>query len=111
MPDALIETGNVDIIKTPLENDSADISGKAIEYLVEQSEKIDDIQAPLVNCTDLGPDLAKRMYWWVSAALRKSIVQRFDIDSVELDKSIERAVKDLMGEPSTRPRTPIVPIT
>ena len=97
--DALIETGNVDIIKTPLENDSADISGKAMEYLVEQSEKIDDIQAPLVNRTNLGPDLAKRMYWWVSAALRKSIVQRFDIDSVELDKSIERAVKDLMGEP------------
>ena len=97
--DALIETGNVDIIKTPLENDSADISGKAMEYLVEQSEKIDDIQAPLVNRTNLGPDLAKRMYWWVSAALRKSIIERFDIDSVELDKSIERAVKDLMGEP------------
>ena len=39
------------------------------------------------------------MYCWVSAALRKHIVERFGIDSVELDKSIERAVKDLMGEP------------
>ena len=42
------------------------------------------------------------MYWWVSAALRKSIVEHFDIDSVELDKSIERAVKDLMGEPISK---------
>lgn len=39
------------------------------------------------------------MYCWVSAALRTHIVERFGIDSVELDKSIERAVKDLMGEP------------
>ena len=31
--------------------------------------------------------------------MRKHIAERFDIDSVELDKSIERAVKDLMGEP------------
>ena len=100
--EALIGTGNVDVIKTLLENENADISGKAMEYLVEQSEKIDDIQVPLINRGDLGPDLAKRMYWWVSAALRKSIVERFDIDSVELDKSIERAVKDLMGEPISK---------
>lgn len=100
--EALIGTGNVDVIKTLLENENADISGKAMEYLVEQSEKIDDIQVPLINRSDLGPDLAKRMYWWVSAALRKSIVEHFDIDSVELDKSIERAVKDLMGEPISK---------
>ncbi|MBT6284635.1 MAG: DUF2336 domain-containing protein, partial [Rhodospirillaceae bacterium] len=100
--EALIGTGNVDVIKTLLENENADISGKAMEYLVEQSEKIDDIQVPLINRGDLGPDLAKRMYWWVSAALRKSIVEHFDIDSVELDKSIERAVKDLMGEPISK---------
>ena len=100
--EALIGTGNVDVIKTLLENENADISGKAMEYLVEQSEKIDDIQVPLINRSDLGPDLAKRMYWWVSAALRKSIVEHFDIDSVELDKSIERAVKDLMGKPISK---------
>ena len=47
--EALIGTGNVDVIKTLLENENADISGKAMEYLVEQSEKIDDIQVPLIN--------------------------------------------------------------
>ncbi|MGB0630582.1 MAG: DUF2336 domain-containing protein [Alphaproteobacteria bacterium] len=97
--DALIETGNVDVIKTLLENDNADISGKAMEYLVEQSEKIDDIQVPLVNRGDLGPDLAKRMYWWVSAALRKHIVEHYRIDEADLDDKIQDAIHDiLVGE-------------
>ncbi len=97
--DALIDTGNVDVIKTLLENENADISGKAMEYLVEQSEKIDDIQVPLINRNDLGPDLAKRMYWWVSAALRKHIVEHYSIDEAGLDDKIQDTILDILGIP------------
>jgi uncharacterized protein (DUF2336 family) len=95
--EALIGTGNVDVIKTLLENENADISGKAMEYLVEQSEKIDDIQVPLINRSDLGPDLAKRMYWWVSAALRKHIVEHYRIDEADLDDKIQDTIHDILG--------------
>lgn len=95
--EALIGTGNVDVIKTLLENDNADISGSAMEYLVEQSENIDDIQVPLINRGDLGPDLAKRMYWWVSAALRKHIVEHYQIDEAELDDQIQDTIHDILG--------------
>lgn len=95
--EALIGTGNVDVIKTLLENENADISGKAMEYLVEQSEKIDDLQVPLINRNDLGPDLAKRMYWWVSAALRKYIVKHYSIDEVGLDDKIQDTIHDILG--------------
>ncbi|MFT7569392.1 MAG: hypothetical protein ACI9JL_000411 [Paracoccaceae bacterium] len=95
--EALIGTGNVDVIKTLLENNNADISGTAMEYLVEQSEKIDDIQVPLINRGDLGPDLAKRMYWWVSAALRKHIVEHYQIDEAELDDKIQDTIHDILG--------------
>ena len=95
--EALIGTGNVDVIKTLLENDNADISGSAMEYLVEQSENIDDIQVPLINRGDLGPDLAKRMYWWVSAALRKHIVEHYRIDEAELDDKIQDTIHDILG--------------
>jgi uncharacterized protein (DUF2336 family) len=94
--EALIGTGNVDVIKTLLENENADISGNAMEYLVEQSEKIDDIQVPLINRGDLGPDLAKRMYWWVSAALRKHIVEHYRIDEAELDDKIQDTIHDIL---------------
>ena len=105
--DALIGTGNVDVIKTLLENDNADISGKAMEYLVEQSEKIDDIQVPLINRNDLGPDLAKRMYWWVSAALRKHIVEHYRIDEAELDDKIQDTIHDILGGEGQIDNTPM----
>ena len=97
--DALVETDNNDVIRTLVENRGAIISGETLERIVGRSESQIDLQNPLLRRSELSPLLAKRMYWWVSAALRKSIVDRFDIDSVELDKPIERAVKDLMGEP------------
>ncbi|MDC3347063.1 DUF2336 domain-containing protein [bacterium] len=101
--EALIGTGNVDVIKTLLENENADISGKAMEYLVEQSEKIDDIQVPLINRGDLGPDLAKRIYWWVSAALRKHIVEHYRIDEAELDDKIQDTIHDILGGDGSGP--------
>ena len=101
--EALIGTGNVDVIKTLLENENADISGKAMESLVEQSEKIDDIQVPLINRGDLGPDLAKRMYWWVSAALRKHIVEHYRIDEAELDDKIQDTIHDILGGDGSGP--------
>ena len=100
--EALVETDNNDVIRTLIENRGARISGATMERIVDRSEKQPELQNPLLRRTELSPPLAKKMYWWVSAALRKSIVERFDIDSVELDKSIERAVKDLMGEPISK---------
>ena len=96
--DALIDTGNVDVIKTLLENESAEISGTAMEYLVEQSEKIDDLQVPLINRDDLGPDLAKRMYWWVSAALRKHITEHYRIDEADIDDKLQDVILDILGD-------------
>ena len=37
-----------------------------MEYLVEQSKRVDTYQNPLLKRPDLEPDLAKRMYLWVS---------------------------------------------
>lgn len=104
--EALIDTGNVDVIKTLLENDNAEISGSAMEYLVEQSQSIDEIQVPLVHRTDLSPDLAKRMYWWVSAALRKHIIEHYQIDAADLDDKLQDAIHDIL-EDGAHDETPL----
>jgi len=93
--DALVETQNVDVIKTLLENHSAQISRSTMEYLVEQSQRVDTYQNPLLRRPELDPSLAKRMYWWVSAALRRHILDHFEVDPVELDHAMEDAVSDL----------------
>jgi uncharacterized protein (DUF2336 family) len=68
-------------------------------YLVDQSETRDAYQKPLLDRTDLGAALAKRMYWWVSAALRTHIVEHYDVDPTELDRNIESTIKTLIDAP------------
>jgi uncharacterized protein (DUF2336 family) len=101
--DALVNTGHTDVIKSLLENHGAEIGNATLEFLVEQSKRVDAYQSPLVGRPDLPADLAKRMYWWVSAALRRHIVAAFDIDATELDRRIEDIIKDLLDDPNAKP--------
>lgn len=97
--DALVETRNSDVIKTLLDNSGAKISAQTLEYLVEQSKTIDIFQNPLLHRKDLGSELARRMYWWVSAALREHITNAFNLTPEDLEEYIEDAVDGLvMGE-------------
>ena len=73
--DALVETGDEDIIRTLLENSGARISQATMEYLVEEFSRVNTFQEPIVRRHDLEPELAKRMLMWVSVALRKHIVE------------------------------------
>ena len=82
--DALVETGQEDVIKTMLENPDAKLSKITMVYLVDQSKRVDSYQNPLLTRSDLEPELVKRMYWWVSAAMRKNIIANFDIDPAEV---------------------------
>ena len=102
--DALVETGNVKVIQTLIENETATISENTMEYLVNESKIREPYQLPLLDRPDFSPHLAKRMYWWVSAALRKHIVEEYKIDPTELDQKIESTIKDLLGEPQTPAR-------
>jgi uncharacterized protein (DUF2336 family) len=98
--DALVETGNEDVVSRLLENENAHLSQTTLAYLVEQSKRVDTYQNPLLRRPDLSPDLARKMYWWVSAALRKHILDRFEIEESELDEALERTVSHLVSEPA-----------
>jgi uncharacterized protein (DUF2336 family) len=96
--DALVETGQTDVIKRLLENHNAKISETTLSYLTDQSQRVDSFHEPLLNRHDLTPDLAQRMYWWVSAALREQILKSFDIQPGLLDDSLEQTVLSMMDE-------------
>lgn len=84
--------GTSGVIHTLLENRNATVKSATMAYLVEQSKRVDTFQNPLLLRCELSPDLARRMCWWVSAALRQHIVERFDIDTIRLDHAIETSV-------------------
>ncbi len=89
---ALAETGEETVIKRLLENHNAEIARDTMAHLVEQSRRLDSLQKPLIHRTDLPTDLAEKMYWWVSAALRTHIVENFDVDPTEIDAAMEETV-------------------
>jgi len=93
---ALVDTGDTDVITTLLRNGDAVISRSLMEYLVAESKRVDTFQNPLLHREDLPADLARKMYWWVSAALRQHIVQTYNLDPTEIDDMVEGAVKDVM---------------
>lgn len=89
--DALIELGDEQVIETLIANHDAALSRQAIDYLVEESKRIDRFQEPLLRRPDLPPALAHRMFWWVSAGLRHAILLRHDIAADRLDDLLESA--------------------
>ena len=91
--DALVETGDTGVITSLLENDDAEISRTSMEYIVAESKRVDTFQNPLINRKDLPPDMTRKMYWWVSAAVRQHIVENFSVDPATIDDSIEGAAK------------------
>jgi uncharacterized protein (DUF2336 family) len=87
----LVATGDRDVIVTLLENSGARIAQSTLSYLVDESRRVDSFQQPVLRRQELDPELAKKMFLWVSAALRSYILQRYKFDAATLDELLERA--------------------
>jgi uncharacterized protein (DUF2336 family) len=101
--EALVEQGDPGVIRALLENPQAHISQATIEYLVEQSRRVDTYQNPLLRRPELTQNLARRMYDWVSAALRQYIVENFRIDRATLDSHLVATTASLAERSGGRP--------
>lgn len=95
---ALVEAGNEDVVTTLLQNPNAQISEATLGYLVEQSQRVDSYQNPLLSRADLKPDLAKKMYKWVSDTLKQKIVTEFKISPAEIEKTLEQSVETIFSQ-------------
>lgn len=89
--DALVATEDADVITRLLENPNAELSRWAMEYIVAESERVDRFREPLVRRADLPGDLAMRLYWYVSAAWRRHILEHFAIAPPDLDDALQGA--------------------
>jgi len=99
---ALVDSGEDDVACTLLENPGAKIGRDSFEKLVERSRRSTPLHEPLLRRHDLEPELAGRMYAWVSAALRRHIVQHFDVDPKLLDRAIEDSLDAVAADHAKR---------
>jgi hypothetical protein len=82
---ALAAKREAKVIEALLANAGAIIPVGVFEHLVALSRSIETIRKPLLLRGDLPKDLAHQMFWWVTAALRHVILERFAVDAKELD--------------------------
>jgi len=99
---ALVNTDDESVIIKLLHNENASISDSTMAYLVEQSERRDSFQDPLLHRDDLGEDLAKRMFLWVSVALREFIIESYEIDANTVDNLLEQAAIRELEAPAAK---------
>lgn len=101
--DVLVGTGNETVICSLLSNPNSRISQATMEYIVEQSKRVDTFQEPILRRRDLDPALAKRMFVWVSAVLRQYIVDTFEFDGETIDRLLEQvACQEFKAPPKDR---------
>lgn len=96
--EALIAHGSPDVVEALIRNEDAVLSRQAMEYLVAESRRLDRFQEPLLARADLPADLAHRMYWWVSAALRRRILTEFEVSEQVLDGALQQATRQAVVE-------------
>ncbi|MFP6709981.1 MAG: DUF2336 domain-containing protein [Alphaproteobacteria bacterium] len=93
---ALVEAGTEDVIVTLLYNQDARISADVLDHLAEESKFVDSYQKPFVRRSDFLTELAERMCYWVSAAVRNYIVENFDVDIDDLDDQMSATISDAL---------------
>lgn len=106
--EALVDTGSEEVLATLLDNPGAAFAPETFEKVVAQAEDKESLHAPLLKREELTPALARKMHWWVSAALREALMERYgDLDELGLDDGLEASVTELLGEASLGDADPI----
>lgn len=101
LTDKLIEFEENDVMSTLLCNETAAISAKSMSAMVEHSLDHEALREPLLHRDEMTPLLARRMYIWVSDALRQYITANFDVDLNVVDESVDGAMPDTFAGGST----------
>lgn len=104
--DALLQTGDVDVIEVVLRNMGARLSTQAIDLAVGRARQAPHLPAFLVARTELRPTQALVLFWWADFQARVHILRRFAIDRnvllQELGDVFALAAAEGWSDPDTR---------
>ncbi len=96
--DALVATGDDEVMLSLIKNAGAEISRGAMETIVDRSESSEILHEPLLKREDLPPDLMHNMFWWVSSALKKHILTETHVDEAAVDAILAEAEQGMVGD-------------
>ncbi|TCS61203.1 DUF2336 domain-containing protein [Varunaivibrio sulfuroxidans] len=100
---ALVHTRNEPVIVSLLNNQNARIAKATLEFLTEESRRIDSFHRPLLLRKELEPRLAIRLFMLVSVALRQYILDHFEIGPEIVNDLLRQMAIDEVSRPSAPP--------
>ncbi len=97
LADALVVTGDIDVMLNLAENLGAKLSPKAMSAMVQAARFAEKLCQPLLERPDMSKENASQLYWWVAPELRRFALQRFGVEVGQIDHSLEQTVDDLLA--------------
>ena len=95
--DALVATGDVDVMAAVATNLGAKVSPRTLHVMIEAARFGKKLHEPLTNRPELTAEMGKQLYWWVGTELRRTIISRFGITAGQVDQALENSVNDLLS--------------
>lgn len=97
----LVDTDDFQVFEALAENQTAQISRESLATLTARSETHEPLQKTLLARRDLPPEFAHQMFWWVTATLRRFVLDRYDVDQSVLDRILSE-IADEQAPPAAR---------
>lgn len=93
--DRIVETQDTGAILNLLDNQRVSLQQATMKKIVKAALKSEELQAPLLRRPEVNADVAVDIYMVVSEALRREIVQKFNIQPHVIEQSVEGLVHEL----------------
>jgi uncharacterized protein (DUF2336 family) len=95
--DALVVTGDAQIMQMVAENLGAKLSVRAIDVLADAARFAMELREPLARRPEMTAEASTRLFWWVSQDLRRYMLKRFGIPSGQIDEALAHTIDELLG--------------
>jgi uncharacterized protein (DUF2336 family) len=96
--EAIVDQAEPDVVTALANNTTAQLSDRDLSRLVDLSERVASLRAPMIRHPGLNVELAALLYGWVGEALRGAIVARFPVDALALQRAVTESVQDVRSD-------------
>jgi hypothetical protein len=95
--DALVTTGDINVMQIVAENLGAHLTPKALTVLTDSARYTASLRDPVLKRPEMSAETAARLYWWVSQDLRRYTLKRFGLQAGQIDITLSKTVEDLLS--------------
>lgn len=95
--DALVITGDVDVMTMVAKNLGAVISDDAMRIMTEAARFAEQLRGPISARPELKPEQATQIYWWLSGDMRRSLLKRFGLNPHQSEQALQNTIEELLA--------------